>query len=45
MVTSAHPESRPARRKLGVLRGEARLPEDVEARDAEIARMFEGESR
>lgn len=45
VVVSAHPESRAARRKLGVLRGKVRLPEDLGARDAEIERMFEGERR
>jgi prevent-host-death family protein len=45
VVVSAHPESRPVRRKLGVLRGKVRLPEDLGARDAEIERMFEDETR
>ncbi|MGC8548924.1 MAG: type II toxin-antitoxin system Phd/YefM family antitoxin [Acidobacteriaceae bacterium] len=45
VVVSAHPESRPSRRKLGMLRGKVWLPEDMGALDAEIKRMFEGESR
>lgn len=42
VLVSPHPESRPARRKLGVLRGKVQLPKDLSARDAEIERMFEG---
>lgn len=45
VVVSAHPESRSKRRKLGILRGKVQLPEDLSAQDAEIQKMFEGESR
>lgn len=44
-VVSAHPESRPARRKLGILQGKVCLPEDLSEHDAEIEKMFEGRSR
>lgn len=44
-ILSAHPESRPQRRRLGILRGKVRLPEDLGARDAEIRKMFEGRRR
>lgn len=43
VIVSAHPESRPARRKLGILRGKVRLPEDLNTLDVEIEKMFEGE--
>lgn len=43
VVVSAHPESRAVRRKLGILRGKVRLPEDLNAQNTEIERMFEGE--
>lgn len=45
VVVSAHPESRPARRKLGILQGKVCLPEDLSEHDAEIEKMFEGRSR
>ncbi|HEX4066342.1 MAG TPA: type II toxin-antitoxin system prevent-host-death family antitoxin [Acidobacteriaceae bacterium] len=41
-IVSPHPDSRPARRTLGILRNKVRLPEDFGARDAEIQKMFEG---
>ena len=44
-IVSAHPEARPARRRLGILRGKVRLPEELGARDAEIEEMFEGGKR
>jgi antitoxin (DNA-binding transcriptional repressor) of toxin-antitoxin stability system len=43
VIVSAHPESRPARRTLGILRGKVRLPEDLHVQDAGIRRMFEGD--
>jgi prevent-host-death family protein len=45
VIVSAHPESRPSRRTLGILRGKVRLPEDLGAQDAEIQKMFEAERR
>ncbi|HEX4038184.1 MAG TPA: type II toxin-antitoxin system Phd/YefM family antitoxin [Acidobacteriaceae bacterium] len=45
VIVSAHPESRPARRTLGNLRGKVRLPKDLGAEDAEIQKMFEGRRR
>ncbi|HEY1809879.1 MAG TPA: type II toxin-antitoxin system prevent-host-death family antitoxin [Acidobacteriaceae bacterium] len=45
VIVSPHPESRPTRRPLGLLRGKVRLPADLGAQDAEIQRMFEGERR
>ncbi|MGB7134234.1 MAG: type II toxin-antitoxin system prevent-host-death family antitoxin [Acidobacteriaceae bacterium] len=44
-IVSAHPESRPGQRRLGILRGKIRLPEDLGAQDAGIRRMFEGGRR
>lgn len=43
VIVSPHPESRPSRRPLGILRGRVRLPEDLGLQDAEIQSMFEGE--
>lgn len=43
VVVSPHPESRAGRRKLGILRGKLRLPQDLNAQNTEIERMFEGE--
>ena len=43
VIVSAHPGSRPLRRKLGILRGKVQLPENFEVHDAEIQKMFEGE--
>ena len=45
VIVSAHPESRPSRRTLGILRGKVRLPEDLGAQDAEIQKMFQAERR
>jgi prevent-host-death family protein len=42
VIVSAHPESRPARRTLGILRGKVTLPKDLNAYDDEIREMFEG---
>lgn len=42
VVVSPHPKARPARRKLGMLRGKVRLPKDLRIFDAEIQKMFEG---
>jgi prevent-host-death family protein len=44
-IVSPHPDSRPPRRKLGLLRGKVRLPEDLGAHDAEILEMFEDKQR
>ena len=43
VIVSPHPESRPRRRTLGILRGKVRLPKNFGAQDAEIQKMFEGE--
>jgi antitoxin (DNA-binding transcriptional repressor) of toxin-antitoxin stability system len=42
-IVSAHPESRPARRTLGILQGKVRLPKDLGAHDDAIRSMFEDE--
>jgi hypothetical protein len=42
VILSAHPGSRPSRRKLGILRGKVQLPENLDVHDAEILEMFEG---
>lgn len=42
VIVSAHPGSRPSRRRLGLLQGKVRLPENLDAHDAEIQAMFEG---
>jgi len=42
VIVSAHPDSRPSRRKLGILRGKVQLPENLKVHDAEIQEMFEG---
>ncbi len=44
-IVSAHPEARPARRTLGMLRGKVRLPKDLGAFDADIRKMFEGRAK
>ena len=44
-IVSRHPESRPARRRLGILQGKVRLPEKLEVHDAEIRKMFQGKRR
>ena len=43
VIVSAHPDSRPSQRKLGILRGKVRLPENLDLHDAEIREMFEGD--
>lgn len=43
VIVSAHPESRPSHRKLGILRGKVRLPENLDVLDAEIQKMFEAD--
>ncbi len=45
VIVSAHPESRPSQRKLGILRGKVRLPDNLDARSAEIQKMFEANQR
>lgn len=45
VIVSAHPGSRPPRRKLGILRGKVELPENLEVRAVEIRKMFEGDSQ
>jgi len=45
VIVSAHPESRPARRTLGILRGKVTLPNDLNACDDEIREMFEGTNK
>jgi prevent-host-death family protein len=45
VIVSAHPGSRPPRRRLGILRGKVELPKSLEAQDAEIRKLFEGDSR
>ena len=45
VIVSAHPDSRPPRRTLGILRGKVQLPENLEVHDAEIQKMFEGEQQ
>jgi prevent-host-death family protein len=45
VIVSAHPGSRPSKRKLGILQGEVQLPESLDAYGDEIQSMFEGESR
>lgn len=42
VIISAHPDSQPPRRRLGLLRGKVQLPENLEVYDAEIREMFEG---
>jgi prevent-host-death family protein len=42
VIVSAHPDSRHLPRKLGILRGKVQLPEDLDAHDKEIQKMFEG---
>ncbi|MFP5227230.1 MAG: type II toxin-antitoxin system Phd/YefM family antitoxin [Acidobacteriota bacterium] len=42
-ILSAHPEARPLRRTLGILRGKVHLPRNFEAHDAQIRKMFEGD--
>lgn len=41
VIVSAHPDSRPAQRKLGILRDRVRLPEDLSVLDVELQKMFE----
>lgn len=43
VIVSAHPGSRPQRRKLGILRGKVQLPQNIDLHDDEIQRMFEAE--
>lgn len=43
VIVSPHPESRTARRTLGILQGKIRLPENLDIHDAEIQGMFEGD--
>ena len=43
VIVSAHPESRPSHRKLGMFRGKVRLPEDLDVHNAEIQKMFEAD--
>lgn len=43
VIVSAHPGSRPSRRRLGILQGKVQLPENIDIHDAEIQKMFEGE--
>ncbi len=43
VIVSAHPGSRPAQRKVGILRGITSLPENLDVQDAEIRKMFEGD--
>lgn len=43
VIVSAHPDSRPSQRKLGILRGKVQLPENLDAHHAEIQKMFEGD--
>jgi len=45
VIVSAHPDSRPPRRTLGILRGKIQLPGDLDIHDAEIQKMFEGEQQ
>ena len=45
VIVSAHPESRPSQRKLGILRGRVRLPEDLDVHNAEVQKMFEADQR
>jgi antitoxin (DNA-binding transcriptional repressor) of toxin-antitoxin stability system len=43
VIVSAHSEARPSHRKLGMLRGRVRLPEDLDVHNAEIQKMFEAD--
>lgn len=43
VILSAHPGSRPSRRKLGILQGKVHLPENLDVHDAEILEMFDGD--
>ena len=43
VIVSAHPDSRPAPRRLGMLRGKVHLPENLDALDGEIQKMFEAQ--
>jgi prevent-host-death family protein len=43
VILSAHPGSRPSRRKLGILQGKIHLPENLDVHDAEILEMFDGD--
>ena len=43
VIVSAHPGSRPSRRRLGILQGKVQVPENIDTHDAEIQKMFEGE--
>jgi antitoxin (DNA-binding transcriptional repressor) of toxin-antitoxin stability system len=43
VIVSPHPDSRHAPRRLGILRGKVQLPEDLDAHDKEIQKMFEGD--
>jgi antitoxin (DNA-binding transcriptional repressor) of toxin-antitoxin stability system len=45
VVVSAHPESRPARRKLGILRGKVHLPKDINALDEEVQKLVVGRKK
>lgn len=45
VIVSAYPGSRPSLRRLGILRGKVRLPDDLDLHDAEIRTMFDGESK
>lgn len=41
VIVSAHPGARPSRRELGILRGKAQLPEDIDTHNVKIQKMFE----
>ena len=43
VIVAPHPDSRPPRRKLGILRGKVELPENLDILDAEIQKMFEAD--
>ena len=45
VIVSAHPDSRPPRRSLGILRGTVQLPENLNVHDDEIQKMFEGDEQ
>lgn len=43
VIVSAHPDSRPPRRKLGILQGRVQLPENLDVQNASIEKMFEAD--
>lgn len=45
VIVSAYPGSRPSLRRLGILQGKVRLPDNLELNDTEIRKMFEGERK